>query len=880
MKLDITRQLFQRSDRVKAVDLHPTEPWVIASLYTGTVTIWNYALGTTVKSFEVTDVPIRAVRFIPRKSQFICGADDFHVRVYNYSTGAKVAGWEAHPDYIRVLAVHPTLPYVLSAGDDMTIKLWNWDDGWRCERVYEGHAHYVMSLAWNPKDANVFASACLDRTVKVWSLGSSTANFTIEAHQRGVNYVDYYHGGDKPYLLTSSDDGQIRVWDYQTKGLVSSLSGHTSNVSFAIFHPSLPIILSGSEDGSIKIWHSSTYRLLQTLNYGLERAWCISYLKSTNSIALGFDEGVVVSKLGREGPVGSMDQSGKIIFARNTQILGAAIRDTDVAEKKDGEKILLQTRELGMSEVYPGKLTHSPNGRFVTLTGDGEYIIYTALAWRNKAFGSALDFVWARDSNGYAIREASGSIRVYKAFKERAGWASNVTWEADGLWGGELLAVGGKEWVGLFDWESGALVRRIDVAARDIWWSESGELLVIATDESFYVLRFHRELYAEAVENGNVDADEGVEDAFEVIAEVSEAVRSGEWIGDCFVYTNTANRLNYLVGDQTHTISHFDSGMYMLGYIPRDGRVYLADKDVNVVSYQLSLGVVEYQTLVLRGDMDAAAELLPTIPEEQVGKLSRFLEGQGFKELALDIATDPEQRFDLALQLARLDVAIEIARAQDLEAKWKTVGDAALLSWDLALAEECYVNAKDLGSLLLLYSSTGDSEGMRKVAELAVEGGANNVAFAALLSTGETNGCVDLLTKTGRVGEAALFAKTYVPSRLPGVVDQWKEDLGKKERKRLAEMIANPRDDEELFEDWKEVLDREAQVAKGENLIDISEVQAPEAETEQEVTEETVEGDAIASEDVTAMEVEETNGDGAVEADEEDDNESEGKKDE
>lgn len=63
-----------------------------------------------------------------------------------------------------------------------------------------------MSLAVNPKDSNTFASACLDHTVKVWSLGSAQANFSLEAHEKGVNYVEYYHGGDKPYLVTTGDD--------------------------------------------------------------------------------------------------------------------------------------------------------------------------------------------------------------------------------------------------------------------------------------------------------------------------------------------------------------------------------------------------------------------------------------------------------------------------------------------------------------------------------------------------------------------------------------------------------------------------------------------------------------------------------------------------
>ena len=75
-----------------------------------------------------------------------------------------------------------------------------------CLQTFEGHTHYIMNIAINPKDSNQFASACLDRTVKVWSLGSPTANFTMDAHDKGVNYVEYYHGGDKPYLVTTGDD--------------------------------------------------------------------------------------------------------------------------------------------------------------------------------------------------------------------------------------------------------------------------------------------------------------------------------------------------------------------------------------------------------------------------------------------------------------------------------------------------------------------------------------------------------------------------------------------------------------------------------------------------------------------------------------------------
>lgn len=285
------------------------------------------------------------------------------------------------------------------------------------------------------------------------------------------------------------------------------------------------------------------------------------------------------------------------------------------------------------------------------------------------------------------------------------------------------------------------------------------------------------------------------------------------------------------MGDQTYTISHFDQGMYLLGYIQRDARIYLADKDVNVTSFALSLSVVEYQTLVLRGDMESAAELLPSIPAVELNKIARFLEGQDHKELALEVATDPEHKFDLALALGQLPTALELAREADVEHKWKTVGDAALAAWDVALAAECFNNAKDLGSLLLLHTSTGDREGLKTLAAQAQESGAHNVAFTCLWQLADVQGCIDLLTSTGRVAEAVLFSQTYKPSATVNTVGLWKESLEKEKKGRVAKTIGVPVEDEELFPEWEEYLRLEEQ---GTTLIDVNGHAEEEVEQEEQ----------------------------------------------
>ena len=113
-----------------------------------------------------------------------------------------------------------------------------------------------------------------------------------------------------------------------------------------------------------------------------------------------------------------------------------------------------------------------------------------------------------------------------------------------------------------------------------------------------------------------------------MLNEINESVKTGVWVGDCFIYTNSLNRLNYYVGGEICTISHLDRQMYLLGYIPNDNRLYLGDKELNIVSFSLLLSVLEYQTAVMRKDFETADKVLSTIPKDQCTRIAHFLEKQ------------------------------------------------------------------------------------------------------------------------------------------------------------------------------------------------------------------------------------------------------------
>lgn len=106
----------------------------------------------------------------------------------------------------------------------------------------------------------------------------------------------------------------------------------------------------------------------------------------------------------------------------------------------------------------------------------------------------------------YAVRQSAFCIKVFKNFKETlsikteaaegshpfvpassAGWAEcgvfcelMARFPSAALFGGPLIGVRESESVAFFDWQTGALVRRIEVLATNVYWSQSKSSFCIA----------------------------------------------------------------------------------------------------------------------------------------------------------------------------------------------------------------------------------------------------------------------------------------------------------------------------------------------------------------------------------------------------------------
>merc|ERR1711976_129985 len=114
-------------------------------------------------------------------------------------------------------------------------------------------------------------------------------------------------------------------------------------------------------------------------------------------------------------------------------------------------------------------------------------------------------------------------------------------------------------------------------------------------------------------------------------------------------------------------------------------------------------------------------------------------------------------------------------------------------------------NAQDFGGLLLLATSSGNADMVKKLGDSAFQSGKNNVAFLSYFLRGELEQCLEVLLSTGRIPEAAFFARTYLPSEISRVMPLWKEQLAKISEK-AGQSLADPKDYENLFPQFAQSL--------------------------------------------------------------------------
>jgi WD40 repeat protein len=99
------------------------------------------------------------------------------------------------------------------------------------------------------------ASACGDKTVRLWDSATGAARCTLEGHIGVVWAVAF--SPDGRLLASAAADDMARLWDPATGSMCRTISGYSGQVSDVAFSPDGRLLASAS-DQTVKLWDVAT----------------------------------------------------------------------------------------------------------------------------------------------------------------------------------------------------------------------------------------------------------------------------------------------------------------------------------------------------------------------------------------------------------------------------------------------------------------------------------------------------------------------------------------------------------------------------------------------------------------------------------------------
>ncbi len=141
-----------------------------------------------------------------------------------------------------------------SASLDKTVRIWDVGTGF-LQQTLEGHSIGVMSVTFS-HDSKLLTSASYDKTVRIWDVDIGFLQQTLEGHSDEVMSVAFSH--DSKLLASASYDKTVRIWDVGTGFLQQTLEGHSDGVMSVAFSHDSKLLASASYDETVRIWDVST----------------------------------------------------------------------------------------------------------------------------------------------------------------------------------------------------------------------------------------------------------------------------------------------------------------------------------------------------------------------------------------------------------------------------------------------------------------------------------------------------------------------------------------------------------------------------------------------------------------------------------------------
>jgi ribosome assembly protein 4 len=179
---------------------------------------------------------ILAVQYSPDGKQLASGGGDCTVRFWDTDTETPLFDSislenneepvASHSNWVLCLSFSPCGTMLASGAVDGVFIVWNPNTGLPLTRAIKAHSKWITSLAWKPlhldEDCKYMLTTSKDGYLKIWNVKTGHCHLSVGAHEDSITKAIW---SGENFIYTCSQDKLIKVWD--EKGIpVQILKGH------------------------------------------------------------------------------------------------------------------------------------------------------------------------------------------------------------------------------------------------------------------------------------------------------------------------------------------------------------------------------------------------------------------------------------------------------------------------------------------------------------------------------------------------------------------------------------------------------------------------------------------------------------------------------